>query len=350
MSLAHFITSDVANDSPSSSTFDPTSHVVVTVIEAGPLEKQVCLLVESLRRWGGRLATVPVVAVKPRRGPRLSSSTLRKLDRLNVKYTQIDRDDGYAWFPYLNKTAAVKHVAAYHRGTIIWIDADVLILGEPSELILDARDPKGLKFAACASDRNIGTSQDDDRFAPYFKVACATLGVDFASLPYLLTEEERIPIRAYWNSGIYAFASDSGLAELHHSFTLSLVQNGVASHESKLYFSDQISLGLAAHRLGLNYRNLSWSHNYPLQPYTINPRLTVPETEIRILHYHGCMWQPAFEELCAALELHFPDVAHWLRSQGPVANTTYLPRLYRKLLEINRKRIYAKALKKAKYY
>ena len=39
----------------------------VCCVESGKLEQEAVRLVESLRRWGGRLSTAPVVAVKKAR-------------------------------------------------------------------------------------------------------------------------------------------------------------------------------------------------------------------------------------------------------------------------------------------
>jgi hypothetical protein len=326
--------------------------VIVTVVEAGPLEKQVCLLVESLRRWGGRLANAEVFAVKPRRGPELSTATRTNFDRLQVEYCFIDRDDGYEWFAYLNKTAAIRHVAAIRSGTsIIWLDADTLVVGEPSGLLLDAAAADAAEFAACASDKNIGTSRDDDQYAPYFRAACSALGVDYASLPYVTTQLEQIPIRSYWNSGVYAFRADTGLAALHHDFTMSLVTRGVGSRESKLFFSDQIALGLAAHHLSLRTRCLGLNHNFNIQPDTVYEELSAAGPDLRIVHYHGCMWPAGFEGFCAGLDKTSPEVAAWLRPKGPLQNTLPpAPRIHRKLLELIRKRRLKTALREATLY
>jgi len=329
----------------------PTLPTIVTVIEAGPLERQVCLLAESLRRWGGRLSRAPMFALKTRRGPDPSATTRDLLDTLNVQYCIIDRDDGFEWFPYLNKTAAVRHVAARQDGSVAWLDADILILGEPSELLLDCSDLHGPKFAACPSDKNIGTARDDDEFAPYFRAVCEAVGVDFTSLPYILTEKEHVSIRAYWNSGVYAFASKSGLAELHHKFTCTILAKGIASHESKLFFSDQISLGLAAQYLGLKHKNLPLTYNFHIQPDDADTQLRTVGRGIRLLHYHGCLWPEAFDKLCIGVEAHYPDVAEWLRGHGPlVVNMAPIARLYRKALSVYRQRQYDFALRRVHIY
>ena len=336
------------------SEIDPISSMppaIVTVIEAGPLEHQVCLLAESIRRWGGRLSDAKIVAVKPRLGPNISRGTRAELDRLSVEYCQIDRDDDFRWFPYLNKTAAVRYVSARHPGTIIWLDADTLVLNEPSQLMLDANDLQGPRFAACASDKNIGTTNDDDEYAPYFQAACRTLGIDYASLPYVVTEQERVPIRAYWNSGVYAFAGSSGLADLHHKFTLALLAHGVASRTSQLFFTDQISLGLAAHDLRLPRRELPASHNFSVQPEDVKSTLQKANADIRILHYHGCLWPNSFNQTCEGLDVHYRETAEWLRRRGPLVNgMPVAARVFRKFLELHRMRLYNSALRRATYY
>src|SRR5262249_45451504 len=135
-----------------------TLPVIVTVIEAGPLEYQVCLLAESIRLWGGRLSRASIIAVNPRSGPDISSDTERILAKHNVEYRRIRRDDGLDWFPYLNKTAAIAHVAQTYAGIILWLDADIIVLEEPSDLILEYEAPGAGVFAACAPEKSIGTS------------------------------------------------------------------------------------------------------------------------------------------------------------------------------------------------
>jgi hypothetical protein len=322
--------------------------LIVTVIEAGALERQVRLLVESLRKWGGRLAKARVFAIQPRRGPSLRIETTRALDALQIEYQRIMRDDHLHWFPYLNKTAAVKYVAQNNpTSRIIWLDADTLIVNEPSSLIL----PQGIQFSACASDKNIGTAHDEDRFSPYFKACCSTLGVNFASLPYIETEAERIAIRAYWNSGVYAFDANSGLAETHHEFTLKLVTKGIASFQSKLFFSDQISLGLAAHSLNLKYSKLPLTHNFSIQPSSAIRRLTESANDVRIVHYHGCMWPEAFGDFCLGLRAINEEAAAWLRSAGPLRiEMRPAARIHRKFLEIHRNRKLSRAVSKSHIY
>jgi len=58
----------------------------VCCVESGSLESQTIRMVESLRRYGGKFSTAPVIAVTPWFGPPLSKSTLQVFDNLKVTY------------------------------------------------------------------------------------------------------------------------------------------------------------------------------------------------------------------------------------------------------------------------
>ena len=78
----------------------------ICCVESGWLEDQTLRLIESLRRWGGRLANAPVIAVTPRFGPSLARQTHQAMDRLGVRYVRAAAKGDYAWFHFLNKPRA----------------------------------------------------------------------------------------------------------------------------------------------------------------------------------------------------------------------------------------------------
>src|SRR5262249_55866667 len=108
------------------------SATVVCCVEAGPLETTTLWMVESLRRWGGRFAQAPVIAVTPRFGPSLRHSTLRKFDDLHVQYVRKNVARKYSWYNFLNKPLSL-NVAEEHAKTdiMVWLDADVFVTGAP---------------------------------------------------------------------------------------------------------------------------------------------------------------------------------------------------------------------------
>ena len=319
--------------------------LIVTAIEAGPIERQVCLLAESMRIAGGAFSSFPILAVVPRFGPSLSTLTRTTLRRLNVEIAHLSRNDGMSWFQFLNKTCTLKFAAQRYSGSIAWLDADIIALDEPNRLITIA------DFAASATDKNIGTSNDNDLEAPYFRAACETVGVDFESLPYITTETEKVGIRSYWNAGVFAFKAASGLAETYDEFTRRLVVARVGSIHCGLYMSDQVALGLAAHKLSLTIDALPMSHNQHIQPDTAADILQ-SDNDIRLLHYHGCMWgAQSFQDMHEGLSMRNPEIGDLLERARPTLNDgSVTTKIYRKLLSLRRDRMYKAASQEATIY
>lgn len=166
-------------------------------VESGLCENQTVRMIESLRRWGRRLAQASIIAVTPRWGSHLSSQTHRAFERLQVQYVRFQTESRYPWLGFLNKPDAV--VAAQERSTsecIGWLDSDLLFLGEPEHLLMKG----GEEFVAYASDKNIGTTGLEDAFEPYWAEVCQSIGLDIEHLPWIKTEMEGERIRLYWNS------------------------------------------------------------------------------------------------------------------------------------------------------
>src|ERR1700761_6590781 len=98
------------------------SASIVTCVEYGSLETMAIRMIESLRRWGGEFANLPVYAVKPRFGIPLRKETLKAFDRLNVTFMDIRPETKYTWFRFLNKPLSVMAVAdRVDSEEIFWI-------------------------------------------------------------------------------------------------------------------------------------------------------------------------------------------------------------------------------------
>src|SRR5580704_4437151 len=104
--------------------------------EAGVLEKQAILLCESIRRFGGVLASSAITVVSPRKSRRPSRDTLRELDRLQVEYLALNIDSACSDYGPSFKLHAVAHVASRSGPPIVvQIDSDTLFVAEPILLL-----------------------------------------------------------------------------------------------------------------------------------------------------------------------------------------------------------------------
>lgn len=290
----------------------------VCIVESGWLEAQAVRMIESLRRWGGRLASAPVLAVTPRLGPPLARKTLQIFDKLQVKYIRSHDTSKYTWFPYLNKPLSVVAAAEYSTSEeIVYLDADLLITGEPDLLQLN----EGEDFLACTPDQIGGTTGPEDPIEPYWKEACKAAGVSLEDLPWVTTEMEGVRIRLYWNGGVFAFRRSTGFAEQYLQTTLQVLESNIISQLCGIFFHEQIAMGLAVAKLGLSWRALPHSYNYATGSdntalWDIPEKLKVA----KILHYHDSMWPEFWPEFLKSLREPQPEVAKWLDSLGPMKN------------------------------
>jgi|SRR5262245_1646287 len=306
----------------------------VTCIESGPLETQVLRLVESLRRFGGAYADCPVWAIKPRFGPPVSRHTRSEFDRLRVGYRHTTRTDPHGWYAYINKTRAL--MLAEEQGDtdfVGWLDADLLVTGEPSELLPGPEED----ITACSSDNCGGTTGPEDRCEPFWREACAAVGVDIEQLPWVTTHREGDRIRLYWNSGVFVFRRGTGLAAEHDRCTRRLLDVNLGSAVTGVFFTEQFGLCLAAAKLNLRRRQLPHSHNYEMGS-AIHDQWYREEKlrAARIVHFHDCMWPAFWPTFLDCLKATHPAVATWLEPLGPLRNQA--PIAYRAVTKFLKKR------------
>jgi hypothetical protein len=305
-----------------------------TCVESGPLETQVLRMVESLRRFGGAYADCPVWAIKPRFGPPVSRQTRTEFDRLRVEYRQTTRSDPYPWYSFLNKTRAMC-LAEDEAPTefVGWLDADLLVTGEPTDLL----PGPGEDIAACSPDNCGGTTGRGDKCEPFWREACATVGLDVEQLPWVTTEREGDRIRLYWNGGVCVFRRSAGFAADYARCTRRLLDANLASAVTGIFFLEQVSLGLAAVRLNLRRRQLPHTHNYEMGS-SIHARWYREERlrAARIVHYHDCLWPSFWPTFLDCLKATHPAVAAWLGPLGPLRNEA--PLAYRAAAKFLRNR------------
>ena len=123
-----------------------------------------------------------MVAVTPRFGPPLTRATRDAFDNLNASYSNARPPNRYAWYPYVNKVlAALEAQRTSTTDHICYIDADMIVIGEPELLDLD----NDTDVAACAADKNIGSSGEADVTTPYWREISRTLGLNYDDLPWV---------------------------------------------------------------------------------------------------------------------------------------------------------------------
>lgn len=290
----------------------------VCCVESGVLESYTLRMIESLRRWGGKFADAPVYAVTPRFGPPLSRQTRNALNRLNVNYIRCNPQTNYSWLGFLNKPLALVAVEeCTNSESVCWLDSDVLILGEPEQLILN----EGEDFVACASDKNIGSAGTEDPQDAFWREIYAILGLNIENAPWIVTEREGKNIRLYWNSGVFAYRRSVGFAKNYLKVCLDILNASIANHESSIFFHDQVALGLAMIKGDLKWRALPHAYNYGMSSKIHNQWYCEEKLRAaKVVHYHDAMWPWFWHTFIDCLSETHPPVAEWVSSLGSMRN------------------------------
>ncbi|GAB3030251.1 hypothetical protein GCM10027052_03100 [Parafrigoribacterium mesophilum] len=284
-------------------------------VEYGPLEEGAIRLVESLRRYGEAFAGARVIAVTPRRGPRLRASTLRRFEQLEVEYVRSVPRNRYSWMPYLNKYFVLKSAESRAQGDLLaWLDSDVLVLRPPEKLLLD----DGLDLAACPRDKNIGTSGPGDEFEPYWQKVCSDVGLTTEDLPWVRTAADDQRVRLYWNAGIFVYRPASGFIDAWREVIEAILDRTDASNLDKLFWTDQVALGLAAVRMHAHTMNLPGASNYGIASHFRDHLSSEGLASARLLHYHDSMSEANWDWFLGELSQPLPYRSAWLAGKGPI--------------------------------
>jgi hypothetical protein len=310
------------------------SLTVVCCVESGPLEATTVMMVESLRRWGGRFATVPVIAVTPRFGPPLRRTTRHSFDRLNVRYIRRPSRHEFAWYSFLNKPLSL--VAAEETistDLVAWLDADVLVTGSPEAFDLQP----GIDFAGCPSDRNLGSTGPGDAFEPYWARMCSVLGLAVDDLPWVQTCREQARIRLYFNGGVLVYRRSTGYAPAYLAGCLDVLKSRLASRQAGIFFAEQVTAGLVAVKRGLKTHILPEQFNYAVGSKALDGFTPQTFAQARVLHYHDALWGHFYSQFLQMCGTGQPALYEWLKLTGPLCNDAPLAwRVWAKLLRNRR--------------
>jgi len=284
-------------------------------VESGYFEKQTPLVIESLRKFGGRWADAPVLVVTPRLGPPLTRETMRRFSALGVKYVRKNFFHRYDWYPYTNKALAAL-MAEEHADTeqIVWLDSDVLVVQPPDELELGPTED----FAVCAYDKNVGSSGPDDPNEAYWHALGEAYGIPVERLPWIETAYDRQRVRFRLHSGVYAYRRGRGLGRAFVEDIERMFASRVTYSRNLPFPGDDVALAYSVVRLGLKWRLLPMMCNFEVGPQAASYSRALLSNG-KILHFHHALSRPEGASwMLRELESELPVVASWLRDKVPV--------------------------------
>jgi hypothetical protein len=312
---------------------------IYTCIESGRLEPEVVLMVRTLRAFGGRFANCPVLAIQPRSGPSIASSTLRELDKLQVAYIRRPVPHRFDWLGFANKPqAAVIADEAAKTKHIVWLDGDVLVIREPSAL--DALQHDTQEVLACVEELGPVSTGPGDRFEPFWQALAEGAGLP-QGVPFTTAGPSGKRIRLQCNSGVFRFHRGSGFAQRYlELFEKLYALRVMPKDDPTMFLHEQIIFSIAAASWRGGFMALDAHYNFHAEP--MYEALYPPAQYERalLLHWHGALRMDDFRDtFVQRLQASLPAVAKVVQDSLPLdAPRAVLPRLQRALLARVRKR------------
>ncbi|MGV3489850.1 MAG: hypothetical protein ACO1OG_00875 [Devosia sp.] len=304
-----------------------------TAIEAGSLEQQVVLLAESLRKFGGSRSGMPLVAVKPRSGPRISTTTRRALEKLDVNFVDRNISVEYAWWAMANKPAALSYVEQHaHTPNVTWIDGDMMVLKEPSSFA----PPPGFDFIARVGEAHDVASNAHDGKEVFWEKLCEKLGLQFAQFPDIVSFPDEKPIKAYWQGGLLTYRREAFFSVVFRDVYETLLSGDIASKLAGTYHTDQVSVALAVQKQGLKCAQYDPRMNFNVNPLDRASSVKIPINDVLIMQYHGSLWPKDYEWTRRVLASLPSDRLEVLAKYAPLRPPGLLTRLSRKFYSISR--------------
>jgi hypothetical protein len=241
----------------------------VYVEDRGSLEN-VLLLAESLRSFGGRYKGAPVKLYVPPDLTDLEPVTAGRIKALGVEVIVSRMPEKAKWFFYAGKVFAAARAEAEVSDsgeTLVWLDPDTIILGEPRELVLP--ETKALAYRP-VMHKNVGLlySEPLDEF---WGRAFQLLSVPEESFFTMTTPADGDTIRPYFNAGCLAVRPERGLmSDWADCFTTlyedSLMAGMCEADAAKRIFLHQVALtgAILRHTGRDEMTELSAAFNYPI--------------------------------------------------------------------------------------
>lgn len=272
----------------------------VLCIERNATESQALLLCESIRHWGGRHRTAPIVAVSPRPGLGIHAGARKRLAAMDVEYVEEPLNQICPDYGSANRVFAAAWAEARGRSEwIVVLDSDTVFFEEldfPGDADAGVR-PVDTKGSA--------SSGPGDRFEDYWTKLATLGGMSLDRLPFIQTTVCGTRIRASYNGGLVVVRRDAGILSAWADLFARSIEKGlkpwrdsglnvhastgaVGEAASEYWGSNQAALTLAMWHGTSRVHMYPASHNIPLHLLVDRPELagwprTAPPVHV---HYH----------------------------------------------------------------
>lgn len=288
----------------------------VCCVEAGRLEGEALLLCQSLRRFGGRFATAPIVAYSPRARDPVPERTRAELQRLEVALVEDELNTDHVANPIANKLyAGADAESRFTEEVVVVLDSDAVFLGEPELLDLAPGTDAAVSAVGKVSEGTTGPGHENEG---YWRGLYELAGV--SDPPWVETALRGTRIRGFWNSGLVAARRDAGILGEWLELFRRLASEGRLPPSGRIDNLDQIALALALSRRPGRVATLPWLYNYRITRrgrYRGAARRAQLDELVHVHYMRSFYVDGLLERIDPPLDLG-SERARWLRERLPL--------------------------------
>jgi hypothetical protein len=176
---------------------------------SGAAAHQALLLAHSLRAFGGRWSSAPIMGLVPE-GVAVDGEIERGLKAHDVRLVSYALDRALRMVPLAERAAGAARAEETVEATarlLAWLDSDCLVLREPTGL----RIPPTAKIGCRPVDLRLIGSPWEEAPDAFWELIYTDCGVDRGAIFPVRTTVEGEAIRAYFNAGCLVVRPEAGL-------------------------------------------------------------------------------------------------------------------------------------------
>lgn len=180
-----------------------------TYVESIPELANACRMTESLRTFGGRFARKPVSVYAGPKASEPTDSLRAEIAAHRISLSTVEAPPESLEFFYATKVYAAARAEqdAVDLDTLVWLDNDTIIIGEPSDLALGA----GRSLAYCPVMHNRSGVRYESEPDEFWSRIYRLLGLTDDMLFPMVTPADRQKIKAYFHCGLLAVQPRKGV-------------------------------------------------------------------------------------------------------------------------------------------
>jgi hypothetical protein len=249
--------------------------IICSVLFPGS-EMDTLLLVESIRHFGGKFSDHPIWLMTADYSRTLDAAVVKRLQTLDTRIIpfNIEKEKLNFFFTReLTALAQAEPLAAAETDCMVWMDANTIMVNEPTEFFL----PDGVVMGYRPVQHLLVGSQYDKPLDPFWTEIYKACEVPEASVFPMRLTVQNLDVRPYFNAGFLLLRPQSGLVqrwyqkftEIYQTPTFLLFYENDGRYE--VFMHQAVLAGVVLNSLKRDQlRELPRGYNYPVDLFGVD--------------------------------------------------------------------------------